>query len=526
MNNLQEKIKKAKEAGYSDQEIAEFLNKRGENVTTTANPMLNPVTNPNYIDPTNTGGVAALPDYAANMVRGAGQQVKDIGSLLAKPVTDPRGTMNFVNSLSRRMNPVTGLFESIKQAPNDINMAKGLGSYYKEQYGGGEEILRKLINDPAGVLSDIAMVGTLAGGVSKGSANIASAAGKGKTAAKLSQAGTELLKGSEAIDPLSMSSKMLSKGVSTAPITKVGKNTLLESFVKRGTRQLQEKDILNDIVGDKSKTLASRYADQVEKVPTNVKRGIKQEAKVIEEGENALNTLLDNGTELANRRVNIEGILTEMRNTARLLEENLGKSSKPYLDQIKTLEKKAQTDLINGTTVALKDANDMRKFTDKFISKTFEQTKGLGENSVAVQAMQDKANALRAAVNEAAPEVAEVNNRLSTAYEMQNFFTGLRRGTERGLIPTKMESLLLAGGMGYALPQALSGNVAPAAFLGASIPIRRLMMSPNVPLTALRTGQEGRNLIKRLLETADLGTNTGRVTRGASVLNSSQGNVR
>lgn len=146
----------------------------------------------------------------SNLIPSTVQMGKDIGSAVTNPVETAKGVYGAVQGgLNKIISPMIdytmGGPTSRYDYQDQENMANALGNFYKQRYGGAEQLKRTLASDPAGALGDLSTVLTLGGG----------AVSKVGTASKLSglaKAGRAVSKVGSAVDPINAVGKLAKLG--------------------------------------------------------------------------------------------------------------------------------------------------------------------------------------------------------------------------------------------------------------------------------------------------------------------------
>jgi len=93
------------------------------------------------------------------------------------------------------------------EGTQDLETAKQIGAFFKERYGGIENVKESVVEDPVGVLADVAAVVSGAGAAVKG-------AGTVSRVGRVSQVGEAITKAGQALEPLSVAGKAASQSIS------------------------------------------------------------------------------------------------------------------------------------------------------------------------------------------------------------------------------------------------------------------------------------------------------------------------
>jgi len=178
-----------------------------------------------------------IPSSVANVVSGLAQTIShpiDTAKLLHKGY---RGAIQNVLT-SGRINPYEGMEE-------DKRIADSIGQHYKEKFGGLENIRNTAINDPVGLMADIAGVGSLGGSVLR----LAGAEKAAKVAQNISSS----------IDPISQSIKTTTSSIKPFYKAVVGKTSGVgPNVVEQQLRGSPEFKSAMDSMGNKVKRSVGR----------------------------------------------------------------------------------------------------------------------------------------------------------------------------------------------------------------------------------------------------------------------------
>ena len=211
MANIQEQIKAAKAAGYSDNEIAQHISQSpeyGDKMKAALSEGYAPTEILTHLAP-----VAAAP--TAGEIPAARKQYSLGETLTTAPLTAIPSAIKFggelVEAVKHPVNTIGGLWDAAAGAiglavPDNarkfmsrfdtepgatehaINTARAVGGVYANKYGDYESIKRTVAEDPVGALADLSMIFSGGAGLARGTAKVAPAVGK--VAAGLETAGT------------------------------------------------------------------------------------------------------------------------------------------------------------------------------------------------------------------------------------------------------------------------------------------------------------------------------------------------
>lgn len=213
----------AKQAGFTDEQIGAYMRMKG-------------VTAPQK---------KSVAGFMGNIVKSGIRAGVDLGGAAVNTVNPDKDKNTLVNMMrlgqgvGQMLDPTKGNkianasnkatsyilpFMAPMLNPGNVNYedyAKNVGKFYKDRYGGVENITNTLYNDPVGVGLDVA--------------SLASGAGAGLKASGLAKAGNAFSKAAKFTDPFSMAGKVGSKAVSGSK-ARLAKNLsrASEDIVTRG----------------------------------------------------------------------------------------------------------------------------------------------------------------------------------------------------------------------------------------------------------------------------------------------------
>jgi|TARA_R110002153_G_scaffold253265_1_gene411247 hypothetical protein len=163
---------------------------------------------PNGAGPTMQQGPLSAGDVASQAVSNFPASLAQLGKDVVAPFLQPVQTAESLYDLGRSLVQLAKPGEQ-----GDEYIAKGVGAYFADRWGGLENVKRTAATDPAGFLSDVALV--LGGGVGIALktggkvAQISGVAGKvpDRAARNLSMVGTGITKGLQTLDPVTAALK-------------------------------------------------------------------------------------------------------------------------------------------------------------------------------------------------------------------------------------------------------------------------------------------------------------------------------
>jgi len=147
-------------------------------------------------------------NFGGNVLKSGGRLIGDTVGAIAN-IFNPNMEKNTVANLGKLAAGTGSLLLPGEQKYEP--MARAVGQFYKDRYGGVENIKNTLYNDPVGMFADAATVATGVGGALRGGGAVASKLGSVSNASKLSQAGRTMTNIGRQIDPLILAGKGVSK---------------------------------------------------------------------------------------------------------------------------------------------------------------------------------------------------------------------------------------------------------------------------------------------------------------------------
>lgn len=124
----------------------------------------------------------------------------------------------------------------------EMTMAKNVGGYFKERYGGLDNIQRTAVEDPAGIALDVSALFTGGSTLAPKVAKVAEVAGMAKTANTISRAGVIAERIGSTIDPIRQSARVI------APVVKRKLGGLSDVISKSG-KELQSDALKEGLYG-------------------------------------------------------------------------------------------------------------------------------------------------------------------------------------------------------------------------------------------------------------------------------------
>jgi len=158
-----------------------------------------------------------LGGFAGNVLKSGGRLIGDTVGAVAN-IFNPNMEKNTLANIAKLttgavqlidptqgnkiVSKIPGFSHVQRLAGDQEQTARNVGQFYKDRYGGWENIKNTLYNDPVGALADVASVATGAGGALRGGASVASKIGSVSKAGKVAQVGKVASNIGRTIDPI------------------------------------------------------------------------------------------------------------------------------------------------------------------------------------------------------------------------------------------------------------------------------------------------------------------------------------
>lgn len=170
-------------------------------------------------------------DLPENILGSAGRLVKDVGSAIIHPVRTVKGVGKIVKAGGAKLaQGVDKLLTGEAIDTEDTRTADAVGRFFADRYGSAENLKQTIINDPAGVALDLSALFTGGGSL---------ATKVGTQGGKLAKAGEVATRVGQAVEPVSLFTKGVGKGVEFA--TKGRTLGVPKSKVDLATKAIAEK---------------------------------------------------------------------------------------------------------------------------------------------------------------------------------------------------------------------------------------------------------------------------------------------
>lgn len=149
-------------------------------------------------------------DVPGQAFKNAPESALEFGKNLIQPIIHPIDTAVGLKNLGMGVLEKVGSKIGISNQGEHEKYADAVGQYFKDKYGGEENIKNALANDPVGVLADVSSVMTGAGAAVRGTAKAAELANLSKTADVLKATGKSVQTAGAYTDPVNLAGKAIS----------------------------------------------------------------------------------------------------------------------------------------------------------------------------------------------------------------------------------------------------------------------------------------------------------------------------
>jgi len=444
--DLQQRIQKAKQLGYSDEEINARLQQRG-------------LLNDGAQQSPNTSTEPSFADLPGNILPSA---QKNLGTIFSA-ITNPLGTAANLGGLGM------GAVEKIIPGKQDEEKyVDSLIGFYKDRYGGAKNLKKTIIEDPTGFLLDLSTVLGGGGALLKGAGNVS------KISA-LERAGETASTLSKITDPLQIPGK--AAGMTGIP-AKVGELTkdlpanVLDRYVVPAEKGMRENEVLKKIIKDVPR-LGDKIASNT-KIPITPSRLIKLAQSNIDSLGPKIEKIIDINKDT---QIHLDELLAPFDE----LRSQFGNSleGNELTNEIDRITKKISGRADKRGYISVEKIYEMKKNQDKITGKYYQTGKALSEIAPTTAIKMASTNYLRDALNNFVPGLSDINEKYS-----------LWRSARDAAVPVATKGMnyklsmsdLFFGGAGFKLggiPGAIGGLIG-----------RRIITSPTAGMTTARLLQE------------------------------------
>lgn len=366
-----------------------------------------------------------LGGFAENIVKSGGRMVKDMASAAANtlnPNPDKNTAVNLIRlgqGIGQKLDPTEG--NKIANISNKLSLMPWLNpkntnyesyadntiDFYKNRYGGVENIKNTLYNDPVGVAADVATVALPAGKALQG-------AGAATKTAGLTKAGTTLIKAGEMIDPVTGTTKVLGKA--SSPVLNIVTKTtgLNEDIALRGLGNPAKQAKLRGKYGYESPT---QYMDKYNLYG--------RDPEVLQGVMGDLKSQYDDLALRSGNQVDVSKILNEINNEMMRIETSPAKYSKANQAKLSELLNR-RNQILEAFGAGETDVANVTQFRRQAIDPDIPQstfgldTEPLGRSGGS-KATRD---ILKKAINETDPKLKELGEDISYGIDLKPIFEG------------------------------------------------------------------------------------------------------
>ena len=174
---------------------------------------------------------------------------------------------------------IPGLGAVQSKAGNQERQAKAVGQFYKDRYGGIDNITNTLYNDPVGVVADAATVATGVGGALRGGGAVATKIGLAGKSNTLTKAGRTASNIGRTVDPIMVAGKgvgaVKTAGLKFGGRTKPMLASRADQMVTRGIGNPAQQAKLEKLTGRKVADFIDEY-DLYDRSPDSIQSATKK----------------------------------------------------------------------------------------------------------------------------------------------------------------------------------------------------------------------------------------------------------
>ena len=444
--DLQQRIQKAKQLGYSDEEINARLKQRG---------LLDNEAPQSH----STSSEPSFADLPGNILPSAQKNLSAIFSAF----TNPLGTAANLGGLE--MGAVQKLIPGKQDEEKYVDSLIG---FYKDRYGGAKNLKKTIIEDPTGFLLDLS---TVLGG---GGALLKEAGNVSKVSA-LERAGETASNLSRLTDPLRIPGKVVNMTGIPAKVGELTKDlpaNVLDRYVVPAEKGMRENEVLKKIIKDVPR-LGDKIASNT-KIPITPSRLIKLAQSNIDSLGPKIEKIIDINKDT---QIHLDEILAPFKKLKSQFENSL--EGEELVNEIDRITKKISGKADKRGYISVGDLYEMKKNQDKITGKYYQTGKALSDIAPTTAIKMASANYLRDILNDIVPGLNDINEKYSLWKSARDSAVPV---ATKGMNYKLSMSDLFFGGAGFKLggiPGAIGGLIS-----------RRIIASPTAGMTTARLLQE------------------------------------
>lgn len=361
---------------------------------------------PRRIEPTAEEGIP-LAQVPIEAIKHLPESAVEFGKAIAQPILHPIETAKSIGTLAQ------GLFQKLTPGEQPSEQAvDALGQFFKERYGGVENIKKTIATDPVGFAADLSVFMTGGAALAAKIGPTAKAAG---TVAKIGRA----------IEPVK--AVRLTAGNIKSLVPSQFAERVFESAAK-----------IRPSVEPAKRTRIVQAALNEGIVPT--KAGLAKTQLLINKYSNKVDDIIESGMRKGKGReavINTDAILTRLDD----VKEFYGNSflGDEYLDDINNVAEKFKAQF--GDTITVKQAQQIKQNTQQVLRKSFGDLK-----SAKIEAGKNIARGIREELESVFPEIGELNQKSRALIELnKELESAVGRISSRNLLGLTTKVL---GGLG------------------------------------------------------------------------------
>lgn len=406
----------------------------------------------------------SLSGFAENVFKSGGRAVNDLATA-AVGAFNPNMEKNTIANLGKtslglmqKLDPtknnqiIRGLAQKIpvigkplaNRLTNQESRANALGDFYKNRYGGVENIKKTLYEDPVGVVLDASTLISGAGALTKGAGIVGKSSGLTKT-------GTNIIRAGEAIDPFVGMSKLAGK-VTRPAVGRISKTTgLNEDIALRGLGNPAKQAKLQGKYGYSSPTQYIEKYKQYGRDPEAL-QGVLRDLK----------TQYDDLALRSGNKVDVSKILNSINDEMLKIQNSSGKYSKANQAKLSELLNR-RNQILDAFGMGEADVADITMFRRQAIDPDIPQstfgldTEPLGRSG----GTKTTRDILKKTINDTDLKLKELGQDISYGLDLKPIFEGYQnRAKNRQMLNFSRLGGAGLGGFFGGIPGALTGFAA------------------------------------------------------------------
>lgn len=385
-----------------------------------------PEAQPLSISDVATQAIQNLPGSAGQFARDIIQPFVPVAVQEIMGIQNPTGPIATAKSLGTL---AKGLFSKLIPGEQPSEAAvDALGEFFKERYGGIENIKQTIATDPVGFASDLSLILTGGAAAATKIGKVAGATGKAGRAA--TEIGNVLRATGRLVEPMNLA---------RAPIRTIAKLTpdvVAERLISSGVKFRQKARESTRAFDVRKQKIINAALD--EKI-TPSKSGLRKTEKLITKYTNEVDDIIEKGIREGTGGkilIKTDDVLDRMNDLRDRFEFSI--VGDDFIDEMEKLRTSVKERF--GETLTPQQAQQIKRSTQKDLGRFFGQ-----EVAVKKELAKQVTRGLREELEKAFPEIANLNQKASSLLALEEEFgKAVKNMTNRGIFG--LTSKILAGG--------------------------------------------------------------------------------